>query len=78
MLTSTMLCIGILTVNKILEVYRMNEVIKLNVDTPGVPFLVLYDHTKDIMWCYIFLLFPLGVYSLRNYWREWKREHATG
>ena len=38
----------------------------------------LYNDLRKVMWCYIFLLFPLGVYSIRNYWREWKNEFASG
>jgi hypothetical protein len=30
------------------------------------------------MWCYIFLLFPLNIYSIRNFWLEWKNEFAEG
>ena len=38
----------------------------------------LYNDLRKVMWCYVFLLFPVGVYSIRNYWREWKNEFAVG
>ncbi len=76
--TSAILCLGVLTFNKIIEVTRMNEVIKSNLVDLGPPFYQLYDHTRTIMWCYVFLIFPLSIYSTRNYWREWKNQFASG
>lgn len=78
-LTSAMFCIGVLTINKILEVTRLNEVIKADgIPNISQPFYQLYDHTRTIMWCYIFLLLPLTIYSTRNYWRQWKNQFASG
>lgn len=77
-LTSAMLCIGVLTLNKLLEVTRINEVIKADwVPNVSQSFIQLHDHVHIIMWCYIFLLLPLTIYSTRNYWREWKNQFAS-
>lgn len=78
MLTSSMFCIGVLLLNRIVEVSRMNLAIKRDYVIPTQPFLQLYDHLRTIMWCYIFLLFPLTIYSIRNYWRQWKNQFASG
>jgi len=26
---------------------------------------------RKVFWCYIFLLFPLVIYSIKNKWIEW-------
>lgn len=68
-ITSAILCIGILTVDKIIEVTRLNQVVKTSGRSPNASFLQLYDHSRTVMWCYLFLLFPITIYSIRNYWR---------
>ena len=77
-LTSALICIGILMIDRFVEVYRYDKVVKEDTGREDEVFLKLYNDLRKVMWCYIFLLFPLGIYSIRNYWREWKNEFASG
>lgn len=67
-LTSAMITICVLAINKFIEVNRYDKIVKITTFPPNPPFLQLYYHLRVIMWCYIFLLFPLCVYSIRNLW----------
>lgn len=77
-LTSAMLCIGVLTINRFAEIKRYDLVIKYASIPPNDPFLTLYNHLRRVMWCYVFLLFPITIYSIRNYWIQWKNQFASG
>jgi hypothetical protein len=65
-------------VNRFVEVFRYDKMVKNNTFRNTEIFLKLYNDLRKVMWCYVFLLLPLGVYSVRNYWREWKNAFASG
>jgi hypothetical protein len=77
-LTSTLFCITILTVDRFVEVFRYDKIIKDNTFFNDEIFLKLYNDLRKVMWCYIFLLFPITIYSIRNKWLEWKHEFSSG